>query len=88
LSQLTDPRYPGDMDANVIPFRPKASRRRIVRRTAAPVIDVTPYLREKRKQEELARIGSEVAALLAESRRIRRGDGPRYPDGPGTAVAL
>ena len=50
--------------------------------------DMTTRLREQRKQEELARIGSEVAALLAESRRVRRGEGPYFPDDPGSPVAL
>lgn len=87
MQRLDDQEYPGDMDANVIAFRPRA-RRRVVRRTAAPVAEMRPYLRAKHEQERLDQIACEVADLMNEARRIRRGRGPRHPDGPGTAVAL
>jgi hypothetical protein len=87
LQRPTEPGKIGDMDATVIPFEPKASGRLVVRRTAAPVIEMAPVLRAKREQERLDQIACEVADLMNEARRIRRGGGPRY-DGPGTAVAL
>jgi hypothetical protein len=73
---------------NVITFEARP-RRRIVHRKAAPVIEMAPVIAAKRSQERLDQIACEVADLMNEARRIRRGGGPRYPDGgPGTAVAL
>jgi hypothetical protein len=88
LLRPTEPRKIDGMDANVIAFEPRAPRRRIVRRTAAPVIEMAPVIAAKRERERLDQIACEVADLMNEARRIRRNGGPRYPDGPGTAVAL
>lgn len=83
MPQPTDPSSAG----NVIPLPQRAPRRQIVRRTVAPVVDVMPRVREKRRNEDMVRIGSELAELLGEYRRLK-GRGPYFPDDPGSPVAL
>ena len=53
-----------------------------------PVTELAAVREDRLRQQEMARINSEVRELLQEHRRIRLGGSPRNPDGPGTAVAL
>ena len=75
-----------NMNANVIPLRPKTPRRRVVRRTVAPVIELEPALVQRRKRERLDELAMLIGEAMTEYRRLR-GLPDLPPRGPGTALA-
>jgi|HubBroStandDraft_6_1064221.scaffolds.fasta_scaffold171852_2 hypothetical protein len=78
------------MDDNVIrfPLLQAVLKDRSFHDEIAPVIELAAVREDRLRQQEMARINSEVRELLQEHRRIRLGGRPRNPDGPGTAVGL
>jgi hypothetical protein len=73
--QPTDPE-----DAVILPLLARRGRR-INHRTVAPVVELTPVIRKRHQQQEIARIAGEMADLMAEGRRIRRElEGGHYDD--------
>jgi hypothetical protein len=73
--QPTDPE-----DAEIIPM-PARRTRRVNRRVVAPVVELTPVIRKREQQKEIARIAGEMADLMTLGRKIRREmEGGPYDD--------